>query len=336
MTSRGIVKRALEFASPPRIPRQLWLSPWATDRYPEEVAKIQQRFPDDIVNSPSFFKESLKTVGDEYSPGLYIDEWGCIFENRQKGVMGKIKEPLLKDWIDVDQVRVPRERLSLDIQRVNDFCQNMEKFVIASSRVRPFEQLQFIRLPENLFLDLVQQPDELFTLLERVHQFYKEELELWACTEVDALFFADDWGSQDSLLISPSLWRKIFKPLYKEYVDIAHGHDKYMFFHTDGHILDIFPDIIELGVDAINSQIFCMDLKRLGKNFKGKITFWGEIDRQHLLPFGTPHEVREAVKKVKETLYQRGGVIAQCEFGIGARPENIYAVFEAWESLGEF
>jgi len=336
MTSRGLVKRTLEFASPARIPRQLWFLPWATDHYPQELAKIQHRFPDDIVNSPSFFKEIPKTVGDEYAPGIFIDEWGCIFENRQKGIIGEIKEPLLKDWKDLGKIRFPHERLTVDADKVNDFCQRTDKFVIAGCRVRPFEQLQFIRKPENLYLDLVEQPEELFLLLERIHQFYKEELELWAGTEVDALYFADDWGSQDSLLISPSLWAKVFKPLYQEYVDIAHSHDKYMFFHSDGYIMDIFPDIIELGVDAINSQIFCMDLESLGKNFRGKITFWGEIDRQYLLAHGTPDEVKEAVKKVKEALCQRGGVIAQCEFGIGAKPENVYAVFEAWESLQEF
>jgi len=333
MTSRELVERTLEFSRPQRIPRQMWLLAWATEHYPEKVTEIQRKFPDDIVTSLSFYKIPPRTFGDENSPGIFIDEWGCVFENRQRGIMGEVKEPLLREWKDVDKVRVPAERLSVDKDKVNDFCRRTDKFVIARSCVRPFEQLQFMRKPENLFVDLIEQPAEFFILLDRIHQFYKQELELWARTEVDALFFNDDWGSQNSLLVSPSLWRKIFKPLYKDYIDLAHLHGKYIFMHSDGQIMDILPDLIELGLDALNSQLFCMDIEELGKRFGGKITFWGEIDRQYLLPYGSSEEIIASVRKVKDSLYQDGGVIAQCEFGIGAKPENVYLVFETWNNF---
>ena len=70
------------------------------------------------------------------------------------------------------------------------------------------------------------------------------------------LMFMDDWGAQNDLLISPVRWRKLFKPLYKDYIDIVHHHDKKAFMHSDGNILRVLPDLIELGLDAINSQIF--------------------------------------------------------------------------------
>ena len=72
-----------------------------------------------------------------------------------------------------------------------------------------------------------------------------------------------------------------------------------------------------------------MDMDEL-EQFKGKITFWGEIDRQHILPNGTVEDVREAVSKVQNHFWANGGVIAQCEFGPGAKPENVRAVFERW------
>ncbi len=74
---------------------------------------------------------------------------------------------------------------------------------------------------------------------------------------------------------------------------------------------------------------------RLGKLFKGKITFWGEIDRQHLLPEGSQQDVATAVKKVYKNLYSDGGIIAQLEFGPGAKPENVKTVFETWQSLSQ-
>ena len=333
MTSRELVVDTLEFRSPERIPRQLWVLPWADRTWPAELAAIRKRYPDDIVQSPGFLAEPLKTSGDEYAPGVYVDEWGCRFESRQAGIIGEVKEPRIAAWSDLDGLRLPQERLSVDVRKVDGFCAASGEFVHARTVVRPFELLQFLRGPENLYVDLAERPDGLFRLIEKVHRFFLEELELWASTDVDALFFADDWGSQNSLLISPILWRELFKPLYRDYVEMAHRHGKYIFMHSDGHIAAIYPDIVEIGVDALNSQLFCMDVKELGRRFAGRITFWGEVDRQRLLPYGSPADVAAAVRVAKEALFRNGGVIAQCEFGIGARPENVAAVFETWDRL---
>jgi hypothetical protein len=333
MTSRELVIDALEFRSPERIPRQLWVLPWAERTWPAELAAIRKKYPDDIVQSPGFLTEPLKTSGDEYAPGVYVDEWGCRFESRQAGIIGEVKEPRIAAWSDLDGLRLPEERLSVDVRKVDDFCAASGAFVHARTVVRPFELLQFLRGPENLYVDLAERPDGLFRLIDKVHRFFLEELELWASTDVDALFFADDWGSQNSLLISPVLWRELFKPLYRDYAEVAHRHGKYIFMHSDGHIAAIYPDIVEIGVDALNSQLFCMDVKELGRRFAGRITFWGEVDRQRLLPYGSPADVAATVRVAKEALFRNGGVIAQCEFGIGARPENVAAVFETWDGL---
>ena len=87
-----------------------------------------------------------------------------------------------------------------------------------------------------------------------------------------------------------------------------------------------------MGLDAINTQIFCMGVENL-KDFRGKITFWGEIDRQNLLPYATTGEIDSAVRSVYETLWADGGCIAQCEFGAGANPANVYQVFQTWSEL---
>lgn len=102
--------------------------------------------------------------------------------------------------------------------------------------------------------------------------------------------------------------------------------------HSDGHTLRVIPKLIDLGLDALNCQIFCMGAENL-KPFKGKLTFWGEIDRQNLLPYGTREDIHQAVKSVYENLWQDGGCIAQCEFGPGASPDNVYQVFKSWEEM---
>ncbi len=333
MTSRERVRRCLVFDSPDRIPRQLWLLHWANLHHAESVAAIQQRFPDDLVSSPPCLSRPCHSQGAPQVRGLYTDEWGCVFENVQDGVIGEVKHPLLGKWDELDTIRIPEERLTLDRKQVDAFCASTDRYVLSGTCPRPFERLQFLRGTANLMVDLIDQPPELRILLDRMHAFYVKELELWARTGVDALSFMDDWGSQRALLISPDLWRELFKPLYRDYIEIAHRRGKAAFMHSDGYILDILPDLIELGLDAINCQVFCMGVERLGESCAGRITFWGELDRQHILPFGTPDDVRQAVELMYQALYREGGVIAQCEFGAGARPENVMAYFEAWASL---
>jgi uroporphyrinogen-III decarboxylase len=105
--------------------------------------------------------------------------------------------------------------------------------------------------------------------------------------------------------------------------------------HSDGNILDILEDLVAIGIDALNSQVACMGIETLGRRFAGRITFWGEIDRQILLARGTTADIDAEVRSVREHLYAGGGVIAQCEFGPGAIPENVMRVFETWESIDQ-
>lgn len=333
MTSRELVYQTLEFRNNTgKVPRELWTLPWAENTYPEQFADIIRDYPNDIVTvKPRYYEEFKVRSGDMYSPGEYIDEWGCKFNNVQEGIIGEVKEPIVQDedWDDYDKVHIPEELLSFEIEEVNEYCANTDKFVMAGFYPRPFEQLQFIRGTENLYVDLMLRPENLFVFLEKMHDFYCRMLEKWGQTDVDALMLMDDWGTQNSLLINPKLWEEIFKPMYKDYINIAKKYNKKVFMHSDGNTSSIIPHLIEIGLDAINTQIFCMDMDEL-EQYKGKITFWGEIDRQHILPRGSVEDVKKAVEKVQDHFWESGGVIAQCEFGPGAKPENVKAVFEKW------
>lgn len=330
MTSRELVEKTLVFDSPQRIPRQLWVLPWAEERYPDVLARLHQEFPDDLVNAPEIYTQTPKRTGEKYKLGLYVDEWGCTFTNSQKGAIGIVQKPRIAEWGELEDYKAPEETLSVDRKAVNEFCRGCEQFVLSATMQRPFERFQFIRTMEQALVDLVEQTSELKELLKLIHAHYCKEVEVWSKTEVDAIGIMDDWGSQNALLTSPEIFRKFFKPMYKDYVDIAKSCGKYVFMHSDGYITEIMEDLIDIGIDALNSQIFCMDIKELGNKFRGKITFWGEIDRQNLLPHGRVEDIEKAVALVYEELYEKGGVIAQCEFGLEARPENVIAVFKSW------
>ena len=328
MTARELVLQTLNRECPRRVPRELWTLPAATKKYPVECAALAREFPSDFAGISGHLREQPPTNGDPYAVGEFVDEWGCTFVNIQPGVWGEVKDPLVKDWT----ADMPREWLSIDRDAINRDCTATSLFTAGGANPRPFEQLQFLRGTEELYMDLLDPSPALRAFVRELHEFYCAQLTGWAQTDVDSLRFMDDWGSQRALLIAPTLWREWFKPLYRDYVQIAHRHGKKIFMHSDGYILDIIPDLIEIGVDALNSQIFCMGLDRLAP-FAGQITFWGEIDRQHLLVDGTPADVDQAVQAIHRRLWRNGGCIAQCEFGPGGKPANVRQVFQTWNEI---
>lgn len=336
MTSKEMVLQTIEFRNKDqRVPRDLWMLPWTADHFPEQIKKLRQDFTWDISSPTAICTPSPLVKGDPYQVGEYVDDWGCMFTNIHKGVIGEVKRPLVADdeWKDAGNIHIPEEWLSFDIGQVNAECEKKQDLFLTSGHwPRPFEQMQFIRGTVNLYMDLMDPSDGMIEFMKQMHDFYCRLLEKWAKTDVDALNIMDDWGSQNDLLIHPDLWDEFFKPMYRDYIQIAHSHGKKMFMHSDGHILRIIPKLIDLGLDVLNSQIFCMGIENL-EQFAGKITFWGEIDRQHLLCTGTLEEIDNAVEKVYKTLWKDGGCIAQCEFGPGGKPDNVYRLYEKWTQV---
>jgi len=333
MTSRERVTRALKLQNPDRAPRELWALPGIGKFRWKELEGMNVAYPSDFTGSGGTYGPSGRACGTCHEVGDYVDEWGVRWTNAEPGVVGEIKVPILNDDAAIARYRLPWELLDqADLSGVDAHCAQATQFVKVDTHVRPFERLQFLRGTENLLVDLAYGTPSVLKLLEQLHEFYIREMEMWAQTPVDGVSFMDDWGSQTALLISPAMWREIFKPLYAEYCRILHKAGKFTFFHSDGCIEAIYPDLIEIGVDAVNSQLFCMNIEDLGEKYRGKITFWGEIDRQHLLPFGTPAQVQDAVRRVRRALdHGQGGVIAQCEWGIKDPAANIAAVFDAWQ-----
>jgi uroporphyrinogen decarboxylase len=327
VTSRERVKRALQFEVVDRIPIH------------NNFVELQQKYPSDVAAPPYSYPPG-KSWGVEGKKGRRMDIWGCVWEAGEDDVCGEVKEPILKDddWGKLKAFKPPWEVLEgADLSQVNPACAVSEKFMISMWESMPnlFERMQHLRGTEQLYMDLAYLEPEVYLLRDMVHEYYMKQLEMWVKTDVDAIHIADDWGAQRSLLISPTLWKTFFKPLYKDYCDLAHAHGKLVLMHSDGYIADIIPDLIEIGVDAINAQLFCMPIEELAGKFAGQICFWGEIDRQRLLTFGTPQEVRAAVRRVAAAFLKnkRTGIVGQCFQGKNHRIENCEAVYDEWSKI---
>lgn len=335
MDSRERVKRTLEFNNPDKIPVDLWVLPATYIQHGKAFEDILEAHERDIVALAGPL--DLATNPKTYKVGTYTDDWGCTWTNLQEGIIGEVKKPAFETYENIDKYRSPVEKFK---REWIDFRPELDKKIenarikgkfILGGWVSIFEKLQFLRGTENLYCDMAEQSDELFQLIDIVMEFYREYLKAWLETDIDGITFGDDWGSQRSLLISPNMWKNIYKPLYKELFDMIKEKGKYVFFHSDGYIMDLYSEFIELGADAINSQIWCMGVEKVGEKFAGKITFWGEISRQDILPNGTPEDIKIAADKMKKYLFVNGGgVIGQSETGKDVSLDNIRAILTCW------
>ncbi|WP_346909580.1 uroporphyrinogen decarboxylase family protein [Faecalicatena orotica] len=336
MNGRERVLAAIEFRNPDRIPLDVWILPAAREEYGERLEQVLKQRERDIVSVAG----PLDMGADEryYEIGSFVDPWGSGWRNIQKGIIGEVKTPVFEEYDEIDSYRPPIEQFlqeweasKEDLEKQIAAHREQGKFILGGW-ISLFERMQYLRGTENLYCDIALDEEEMYKMISYVMDFERIYVEKWLELDIDAIGFGDDWGSQISLLISPDKWREIFKPLYKELIDTIKSAGKKVFFHSDGYIYDLYPEFIELGVDAVNSQLWCMGVEKIAEKFAGKITFWGEISRQTTLPKGTAEEIAECAEMLKKFLQVNGGgLIGQSELNKDVPLENVEALLNVWD-----
>lgn len=332
MTSRDLVIRTLNHERVDRVPRDLCVLPGVEALRSDELAEIEVRFPRDVVRTELKHPPGKRSKGKPQQVGRYTDAWGCTWEVTERDSPGRLQQPPLDSAAKTAEYQPPFEILSgAKLSKVNRTCAATSRFVLGVTECRPLERLQLLRGRQTALADLARGSKRIRDLLAMLHDFFCREIELWARSDVDAIAIVDNCGSEDALLVTPQVWRDLLMPLYRDYCRIIHAEDKFAFFHSDGDVSDIFRDLVKIGVDAIGSQPLLMGIERLARRFRGRVTFWGEIDRRQTLPRGTAEEIRQAVLRIRRALdFGAGGLIAQCRWGPDVPRENIAALFEQW------
>lgn len=221
-------------------------------------------------------------------------------------------------------------------------------FTLAGSGAGIFEYSSWVRGFKDFYMDLAYDPSTATALLDKLTDF---KIRLWDML-LDKLgdlaqvaLEADDLCTQQGPLISPDMYRKLIKPRHKkifQFIKKRSPKAMYIFFHSCGAVYDLIPDLIETGVDILNPvQVSAakMDTLTLKKEFDKDITFWGGgVDTQKILPFGTPQQVRDEVKKRVDDLAPGGGFVFATVHNIQADvpPENIMAMWETSQEYGKY
>jgi uroporphyrinogen decarboxylase len=191
-------------------------------------------------------------------------------------------------------------------------AESRDRFILAHLGWGLFERSWNLRGFENLLTDVVAAPDFFAEALDRLTRLYLQFVEYTAELKADAILFGDDWGDQRGVSIGPKRWRHFLKPRWAEIYATVHRHGMLVMHHSCGSVAEIMPDIIEIGMDVLESvqpEAVGMNPYELKRKWGDKISFWGGLGSQSTIPFGTPDEIRAEVRRLKRELGASGGYI---------------------------
>jgi uroporphyrinogen decarboxylase len=336
MDSRERVIKTIKFRSPDRYPiMHMWLL-GSFEHYGRRLKNLFELFPSDIID----VGYNSKMWGELGQTGKFTDEWGITWHKANPYYYGQpVEHPLIK-LEDVKEYRFPDAEAGgrFDNTAINKIIEdNPNKFIRAYAG-NLFELLQWLRGTENFLMDLYDEDKEkiVFELIDRVTGYIIKTIDIWAGYEVDEIWFMDDWGTNSQLFIHPDKWRKFFKPFYRKIIEKIHDIGKYAEFHSDGYIIDVIPDLIDMGLDVLNPQHNIIGNQKVRDLCYGKICLRTDVDCQKILPFGASEDVCKHVKEIIDVLgHPEGGLILHGEVQLNVPFENYEAMFDAFMKYGK-
>jgi len=267
-------------------------------------------------------------------------EWGFTW-NRMDETMGQPLTNLIDEPAQLIDFKVPDPADPDRFAGIEPFNQLYgDRFRMASLALSGFTTMSFLRGFSNLMLDLVESPEFVEALADKVFGFEEQLIKRLPAYHFDAVAFFDDWGTQKGMIISPAAWRRFFKPRYIQQFALAHRLGLKVYFHCCGYYPQIIPDLIEIGVDMLNiSQPNLYNIPELGQKYGGKVCFVCPVSYQTTSISGTREDIFQAVQGLIDSFGGfHGGLIGYVEeyHSIGMSAENYQSCVEAFKTLGVY
>ncbi len=318
MKSREIVRRAIEFENPPRLPFFQHEIPEA----PDDVCDIWEM---DRAQAGWFFDNAA------------LDDWSCGWAVTGEKNMGQVVDHPLKTQENIDRFHPPDPTNPFYFQRMEPLLDQADgRYVIVTAHFNLIERLHMLRGFAEAMEDFYLNPQQTERLLDIILQFRIEQLEELHTrfgNRIDGIFLTDDWGTQQGPFVGMNIFDQFFAPRYKTLFKAIHGFGWHVFLHSCGKINALVPRLIKAGVDVLNmQQPQAYGLIEFGETFKGKVGFLTTADIQTTLPRGNEQEVREEVRLlIQHWSVPEGGFIV-FNYGdpqaLGVPPEMTRIMFE--------
>lgn len=273
-------------------------------------------------------------------PGFFRDFFGSVWNrsgpDKDIGVVDQylIQEPGLSSFSFPE---VDFEKLDLFYRK--KLAESEGQFVMAAFGFSLFERAWVLRGMEDLLADMVLEPKAAESLFESICEYNLSILHFTLNYPFDGVYFGDDWGQQRGLIMGPGLWRKFIKPRLKQMYAPCKAKGKFVLAHCCGDISEIFPDLIEVGLDCyLTFQPEIYDIRAVKKQYGNDLSFWGGISTQTLLPFGTPEFVKKETARIMGIMGKGGGYIAAPTHAVpyDVPCENVEAMLHVFQNQKQY
>lgn len=313
---------------------QFWVNPEVFGERRDDIARLIQRYPCDIDIASLQFPQVKYT--DTPPDAVVWNQKSLDVSVQQQGYDNRI---VLEDWEELDTflAEFPEPTYDGMIPKLEP----TEKYRLATWWYCLFERLWELRGMENALMDFYLYPDEVHRLLQKLTDFYMAAMERTKNElDADGIFVSDDIGTQTGPFFSPEIFRTFFKPYYEQLFGKAHQLGMHFWLHSCGNIEALLPDLIGAGLDVIHPiQKYTMDDERIAKAFGDRICIWYGFDVQQIIPFGTPQEVRQEVRRIMDVFKRKDGRF-MLTMGNGSTAdwptESLEALFDESMTYGRF
>jgi uroporphyrinogen decarboxylase len=340
MTSKERWLAVLRRETPDRVPMDYWATPEATRKLMKYLGCATEEAVFQHLHIDRPFTVEPAYSGPPIRPGK--DMYGCGFRDMDYGT-GTYPECVdhpLAGFSTIEEIEAAYTWPSadwFDHSVLPEQVRGKKHLPIRGGGSEPFLKYVELRGMERAYMDLVDNRAMVEYCLDKMFDFayeYTRRIFETIPGVVNISYVAEDFGSQESLLFSPRLIREVFVPRMKRIMDLVHEAGAYVFFHSDGAIREIIPDMIAAGIDALNPlQWRCpgMDREGLKRDFGAQVVLHGGVDNQYTLPFGSVEEVRQEVIDNLRILGAGGGyILAPCHnIQAVSPPENVVALYQA-------
>ncbi|MCM8816773.1 MAG: uroporphyrinogen decarboxylase [Candidatus Omnitrophica bacterium] len=334
MTKRELVIKSLEHHQCSKVPYQIGF----TYKVRQQMAKYYNdpEFEEKLGNFLYFVSWQREGLWKEIEPDIWEDHFGVRWNKTIDKDIGTVCNQVISPE-NVDFYQFPDPDYVFDEKVMKDsLSHNTEGcFCIAGIGFSLFERAWTMAGMENLLMAMVVDKKFIHKLFDRIMEYNLKILEKFCNFDVDGVMFGDDWGQQTGLIMGPHLWREFIEPRIKQMYGFAKSKGKYVFIHSCGKVDELFPSLIEAGLDVFNPfQPEVMDVFEMKKRFGSQLSFYGGISTQKLLPYGTVQETRDQVRRLLDEIGKNGGYIAAPSHSIpfGAKVENIAAMIEVLQN----
>jgi len=336
MDSRERLIAAFEYTRPDRIPLVYHASPAGLHVHGQQLLDLFNQYPPDnpvtFDTIPGPPPDALDEEGRYHE--LRRDDWGILWEYRIYGLWGHPRAYPFDGWAAASDYQFPERpaigssRFGQDRERVRE---EASRHLVFRGGASIFERLHDLQPMDQVLADLAAGDADMLAFLDRMTEYWLEDIHYWLEAGAEVISFGDDWGTQTAQIVSTDMFRRLFKPRYARLMAPVKKADRRVFFHTCGYLGDLLYELFDLGVDGLWPQINLYDEEALAQQCRGRgVAMYIHPDRQRLVPLGTPAQIDARIAEYAER-YRRlgGGGIFYVEIENDAPFENVQALVEA-------